>query len=194
MGQLLDDLQNEKPAELRARSIESMNWFRNNLRQIRVRSSSLMDEFDAEGALQLGQMYMFFYDAKTQDKLPYWDYFPLCIPIKRYKTGFMGLNLHYLPIDLRQQLYYRLLPRATTTVFTEYTRLKIDYNFLKSRNSLRAFKACIRRYRYEHMIGKMAHVPANEWELTVHLPLALWRKSSEQKIHQDSRKIARRIS
>ena len=49
MGQLLDDLQNEKPAELRARSIESMNWFRNNLRQIRVRSTSLMDEFDTEG-------------------------------------------------------------------------------------------------------------------------------------------------
>ena len=66
MGKLLEDLQNQKPAELRARSIESMNWFRNNLRQIRVRSTSLMDEFDTEGALQLGQMYMFFYDPKTK--------------------------------------------------------------------------------------------------------------------------------
>ena len=43
---------------------------------------------------------MFFYDAKTQDKLPYWDYFPLCIPIKKYKNGFMGLNLHYLHQDI----------------------------------------------------------------------------------------------
>ena len=44
MGQLLDDLNNEKPNELRQRSQDSLNWFRNNLRQIRVRSQSLLDE------------------------------------------------------------------------------------------------------------------------------------------------------
>ena len=58
MGQLLDDLQNEKPAELRARSIDSMNWFRNNLRQIRMRSSSLMDEFDANGKVVPYQLFL----------------------------------------------------------------------------------------------------------------------------------------
>jgi hypothetical protein len=142
----------------------------------------------------VGQMFMFFYYPKTAQQLPYYDRFPLIFLLEHTKNHFMGLNLHYLPLDLRQQLYYRLLPRATTSEFTEYTRLKIDYNFLKSRNSLRAFKACIRRYRYDQMIGRMAHVPANEWELTVHLPLALWRKSSEEAIHQDSRVIARRIS
>lgn len=141
----------------------------------------------------VGQMFMFFYNPMTANKLPYFDRFPLVILLEKSKTGFMGLNLHYLPIDLRQQLYYRLLPRATTSVFNESTRLKIDYNFLKSRNSLRAFRPCVKRYRYDQMVGRMAFVPANEWELTIHLPLALWRKAGENRVHKDSRAKARRI-
>ena len=46
MGQLLDDLNNELPEELAGRSRDAINWFRNNLRQVRVRSSSLLDELD----------------------------------------------------------------------------------------------------------------------------------------------------
>ena len=164
MGQLLDDLQNEKPAELRARSIESMNWFRNNLRQIRVRSTSLMDEFDAEGALQLGQMYMFFYDAKTQDKLPYWDYFPLCIPIKRYKTGFMGLNLHYLAPRYRIRLLDAMYEYASESVFD------ISYRLVKSVGKLRWAKPCVKQYQYGYFKSYIKKVDSQYYDLVSMLP------------------------
>ena len=174
----------------------SQEWFFEKIEEMadmRMSRQEVKQQYPIAKRQILGQMYMFFYSPLTKNKLPYYDRFPLVILLEAHKETFMGLNLHYLPIDLRQQLYYRLLPRATTSVFNEFTRLRIDYSFLKSRNSLRAFKPCVKRYRYDQMIGRMAHVPANEWELTVHLPLALWRKSSEEAIHQDSRIIARRI-
>ena len=188
MGQLLDDLQNEKPAELRARSIESMNWFRNNLRQIRVRSTSLMDEFDAEGALQLGQMYMFFYDAKTQDKLPYWDYFPLCIPIKRYKTGFMGLNLHYLPPILRAKMLDGLMSIAGKNI-DDNTKFKLSYAMLQKSSKLKYFRPCYKHYLNAQVKSKFSEVKAPEWEIATFLPTAQFRKRSNAKVYYDSRQM-----
>ena len=55
---------------------------------------------------ELGKMYMFMYDRpKGKDKLPYYDYFPLTICVKRYPTGFMGVNLHYLAPRYRHYLW-----------------------------------------------------------------------------------------
>ena len=45
----------------------------------------------------VGKMYMFFYDAKYKDTLPFFDIFPLVFPIEFYSEGFLGINLHYLP-------------------------------------------------------------------------------------------------
>ena len=185
-----------KQKGISANTEASAKWFLEKVEEMAgnpIDRRAMRNRFPIAKRQIVGQMFMFFYYPKGAQQLPYYDRFPLILLLEARKNDFMGLNLHYLPLDLRQQLYYRLLPRATTKVFTDYTRLRIDYNFLKSRNSLRAFKACITRYRYEQMIGRMAHVPANEWELTVHLPLALWRKSSEEAIHQDSRIKARRI-
>ena len=124
--------------------------------------------------------------------LPYYDRFPLVIMLEKYKTGFLGLNLHYLPIDLRQKLYYNLLPRATNGNFDKTTRLKVDYNYLLGKTFLRAHKPCLKRYRFDQIMGKVANVPANEWEVAVHLPTAMWKKAPESKVHKESRLIARK--
>ena len=63
------------------------------------------------GKLEEGNMYMMFYDAKTKDKLPYCDRFPLVIPFDTVsvKNGFYGINLHYIApiarVGLLEQLY-----------------------------------------------------------------------------------------
>ena len=51
-----------------------------------------------------GNMYMFFYDPKYKETLPYYDGFPLIIMLGPAKGGFMGLNLHYLPPAVRARL------------------------------------------------------------------------------------------
>ena len=40
---------------------------------------------------------MFVYDPKTKAKLPFYDTFPLVLPIDTFRGGFIGLNFHYLP-------------------------------------------------------------------------------------------------
>jgi len=183
MGQLLDDLQNEKPAELRARSIDSMNWFRNNLRQIRMRSSSLMDEFDANGKVKIGNMYMFFYDAKTKDKLPYWDYFPLCIPIKKYKTGFMGLNLHYLPPRYRIRLLDAMYGDMEDGTFD------IDYGMVKSISKLRWAKPCVKQYQYGFFKSYIKQVGSEYYDLVSMLPTTKFNKNANTVYADSMRKI-----
>jgi len=182
---------------LSANTKASQEWFLEKVEEMADMKTSrqqLKQHYPIAKRQIIGQMFMFFYSPLTKNQLPYYDRFPLIILLEAQKDTFMGLNLHYLPIDLRQELYYRLLPRATTTEFNNFTRLRIDYSFLKSRRSLKAFKPCVKRYRYDQMIGKMANVPANEWELTMHLPLALFRKASLERVYKDSREIARRIN
>jgi len=43
-----------------------------------------------------GNMYMYFYDPKMKQTLPYYDRFPLVLPYRATADGFIGLNLHYI--------------------------------------------------------------------------------------------------
>ena len=166
MGQLLDDLNNELPEELAGRSRDAINWFRNNLRQVRVRSASLLDELDpAVSRVELGRMYMFFYDAKTQDELPYWDYFPLCIPIKRYSTGFMGLNLHYLAPRYRIRLLDAMYEYVSDGVFD------VNYRMVKSIGKLRWAKPCVKQYLNGHFKSYIKEVQPEYWDMVSMLPM-----------------------
>ena len=71
-----------------------------------------------------GKLYMFLYDPKGKDTLPYYDTFPLVFPYAKTKEGFMGLNMHYLPYYYRVELMHRLMQYANNTKLDETTRLK----------------------------------------------------------------------
>jgi len=176
----------------------SQEWFFDRIREInreQVDRQSIITNPPIRMATNqfVGRMYLFRYNPIGRQTLPYYDRFPLVILISMQKEGFMGLNLHYLPMDLRQRLFYNLLNRASQSEFRWNTYLKIDYDYLRSKTLLRSHKACIKRYRYDQIYGRMANVPAPEWEIAVHLPLASWRKAGEGRIFKDSREISRKI-
>ena len=63
MASLFEKLEAQQPAELRARSLDSIDWFRQNVRDIRIRGKNLQDEVNNYVLrFNLGRMYMFFYD------------------------------------------------------------------------------------------------------------------------------------
>ena len=199
-----ENLFNLYKAQLEADGIDpsskaSRDWFADKMDEIAgkdVNQRRMMREKPmrvSQGEL-MGRMYMFMYNPANKNTLPYYDRFPLVIMLEVAKEGFMGLNLHYLPIDLRQKMFYNMVIRASASPenYRWNTFLKIDYKYLKKRTSLRAYKACIKRYRYDSIYGRIAHVPAPEWEVAVHLPLAEWRKASEARVHKDSREISRK--
>ena len=180
---------------LDANSKGSRDWFLDKIKEIAkepIDRNSLKRGLPVAANYFIGRMYMFWYKPKGRLELPYYDRFPLVFMLEQYKGGFLGLNLHYLPVDLRQKLYYNLLPRATQPVFTDRTRLKINYTYLLGKTFLRAHRPCVKRYRYDQILGKVALVPAYEWEVAVHLPTALFRKAPQSRVYRDSRILARK--
>ena len=81
-----------------------MAWFRRRAYRIRrVNRNELMKEEPVEMRSKMagGGMFMYYYDPKWKDKLPYYDQFPLTIMVEKAPGGFYGLNLHYLNPILR---------------------------------------------------------------------------------------------
>ena len=56
----------------------------------------------------IGGFYLYQYDPKWKDKLPWYDIYPLVFPFD-YAGGFYGINVHYLPPNARTDLMLRLL-------------------------------------------------------------------------------------
>ena len=89
--------------DLQGNKMKSASWYRNAVSLIADRSSP--SELFASGKLlgrpSAGRMSMFFYDPKFKNRLPYYDTFPLVLPLEPMKGGFIGLNFHYLPYGAR---------------------------------------------------------------------------------------------
>ena len=173
------------------RKKESREWFRKRAQSIsgQTNRKSLMKEKTLKRTNEtlVGNMYMFFYDPKTKDKLPYYDTFPLIFVVGPAKGGFYGLNLHYLPPILRAQFLDALLDITNNNSYNDSTKLKLSYELLQRSTKFKYFKPCFKHYLTDHVKGNFAMVPAPEWEIAVFMPTAQWKKASRNKVYKDSR-------
>jgi hypothetical protein len=119
----------------------------------------------------IGRMYFFYYDAKNKDKLPMWDRFPLVLPIERYGTGFLGLNLHYLGVDGRRALLSQLLKYKNNSRMNETTKLRLSYDLLQSTKASKLAEPCIKRYLFSQVRSQFIEVTADEWDRAIELPV-----------------------
>ena len=79
------------------RTREARDWLKSQVKSLRPNRRTMMrDVENLRNKTMIGRMYFFFYDPKTKETLPYYDRFPLVLPVKRYIDGFLGLNLHYI--------------------------------------------------------------------------------------------------
>ena len=84
---------------------KSTDWYRDKIREFGTpKSLDLIRDGKQATRPFFGRLNMFFYDPKLKKKLPYYDRFPLVLPLENYNDGFLGINLHYLPIPLRIKL------------------------------------------------------------------------------------------
>jgi len=179
------------------RSRESQRWFEEKIKEMTspINRQELQRELmnmNPIRAPHVGRMYTFFYNPKTAIKLPYYDRFPLIFMMKFDNKNFQGINLHYLPIELRQQLFYRLLDRANKGTYDKQTFLRIDYQYLSDFRRFRAFRPCFKQYSIDRVRGRIVNIPSSEWETAMYLPTALWRKKPEDIVHIESLRTARK--
>ena len=165
----------------------STDWFRDKIK-----------EFGQPGAMDLirdgkqkrtpffGRLNMFFYDPKLKTKLPYYDTFPLVLPLERYPDGFLGINFHYLPINLRIRLLDRMVDFSNNTKFDESTTLDVDYTGVKG---IRLVKPTLKRYLSGRVKTNFRRVDADEFTVATLLPVQRFSKASEAEVYRDSRKM-----
>jgi hypothetical protein len=173
------------------RTKESMEWFKDRVKN--------MNDISRQGLLKdpmlkkrqrfgVGNMYMFFYDAKHRDTLPYYDMFPLTIMVGPAPGGFYGLNLHYLPLNLRAKLFDELLATTNNKRYDESTKFKINYGLLQSVSKLKAYKPCFKHYLTSQVDSKIVLVEPPEWEIAAFMPTEQFTKS-RRAVWADSRKM-----
>ena len=79
----------------------STAWFRNKIKEFGTpRRLDLLRDGRRSGSPSFGKLNMFVYGPKNRLTLPYYDTFPLVMPIGGIGGGFLGINFHYLPIPL----------------------------------------------------------------------------------------------
>ena len=140
----------------------------------------------------ISNMFMYFYDAKTKKDLPYWDKFPLIFPIELYKDGWLGINLHYLPIDIRMKLFDKLLAFANDKSLDKITKLRLSYGLLKNVSKFPEVRPCIKRYLGEFVKSNLLRVEPIDWEIALFLPVEQFQKERKEQVWIDSkRKISR---
>lgn len=165
----------------------SLAWFISMLRGVSGANSTKArmmlgaEVFRGSKEAFLGGMFFMGYDPKTKDKLPYWDKFPLVIPIGFYPDGFLGLNLHYLPPMQRKQLLTQLL-KFKKKAGTPSAYMRLSYQLLSAVAKSSLFQPCIHRYLFSHVTTEFVMVHDSGWSNAVMLPVHQFQGASARKV------------
>lgn len=182
---------------LEAGSTEARDWFRDRASSVsNVNTNKLIREADRTytniRSADIGRMYMFFYDPKTKDKLPYYDRFPMIFVVNKIPGGFHGLNLHYLPPTYRARLMDALYSVDRMDNARDSKKLKLTYDLLQGASRFKYFKPCFKHYLNNHVASRMLYVPAEEWDIALMLPTQRFRKAGAATVWRDSKSIIRK--
>ena len=176
---------------------EKYETLRNQLTIGRSRMSKapyrIISEGTREKEIQLGHMYFMNYDPKWKNTLKYYDRFPLVIPIEAWQRGFIGMNFHYLPYDLREALMKKLITRINLKEDTQRSYIDITYNDVKPFVRYKEVKPTIHKYDITYSSGTFIHIAADEWNTAIHLPVEDFRKASKGHVWMDSRAMIKAL-
>lgn len=124
-----------------------------------------------QSKLFLGSMNFFMYNPKTKATLPFYDRFPLTFVFGVTKTGFIGINFHYLPIPFRIRLYERLwviAKNSTRNVGQQVFRL--NWELLRNFSKFPEVKPCVKQYLFTHVQSRFIRIPIRDWKSALMLP------------------------
>lgn len=193
---ILTTLTDEKlAAQYPTMSRESLNWLLKRIQSLNnplamtrplVREKDRFTRPTDRNKFLMGGLYYFYYDPKTKDDLPYYDKFPLVMPLKRESDGFIGLNFHYLPLRYRIMFMRKLMPYAIYNDDDEIKRIRVTYPLLDSSSRLKEFRPCIKKYLYGRIKSRILKVQPEEWDIALYLPIHQFRKEKAKTVWQES--------
>src|SRR5210317_778184 len=129
-------------------------WYRNAVSSIadRVSARRLMNQGKLIGRPSIGRLNMFVYDPKYKKTLPYYDTFPLVLPLERLQR-------------------YATRGREITST----NSFDVSYNRVKN---ISLVKGTIKKYLFAHVRSNFLRIDFDEAALAVYLPVAQFKKGS----------------
>ena len=154
---------------------EPFKWYRNRIKELGTPSvPELLRTGKLNNTPASGSLNMFVYSPKGRNKLPYYDTFPLVLPLKKMDGGFLGLNFHYLPYALRA----RLLDAAGG-----------DNLSVSAIEKNRLTKPCLKRYLFGYTRSKFRKIDDEDNLTAIMLPVQRFKKASATEVWSDSRRM-----
>lgn len=171
------------------RTQKARTWLQRKIANLNATSTTLMrDRERLRDKSIIGKMYFFFYDPKLKESLPYYDKFPLVIPIEQYQNGFLGLNLHYIHPKQRIILLDNLSQTTNNAKYDETTKLRISYDYLNKTSKVFQATPCIKKYLYPFIQSRFLEITADEWDIAALLPVENFVGATSSKVYAESRK------
>lgn len=173
-------------------SKKSLAWYQDQIKSLAeksIRPNKLMSSApDLTSSIEPGKMYMFFYDAKYKDILPYWDRFPLVLPFRKVPGGFYGINLHYLPYDFRFKLLEALHKLAADKNISEDTKIRASWQTLSRLSTIAPLEPCVKHYLYDHLQSKFLNIKYPDWVTAALLPVERFQGARKDRVWRETRK------
>jgi len=165
----------------------STDWYREKIKEFGTpKTLDLIRDGKRAARPFFGRLNMFVYGPKHAKKLPYYDTFPLVLPLEKYNDGFLGINFHYLPIPLRVKLLDRMFDYANDNDFDEDTILRVNYRAIKS---IKLIRPTLHRYLAGFTKSQFRRIDADEFTVATLLPVQRFKKASEEAVWSDSRRM-----
>ena len=152
---------------------KSYDWYKRKVQAMTTPSAkTLISQGKATLRPKYGVMNLFGYDPKHKDKLPYYDVFPLILPLEPAKGGFIGLNFHYLRPGARAAFLRSLANTTTDKKFDKKTRYRINW-----RNN-EFMRKTAKHYLFNQVRTSFLNITAEEMAIAIFLPVARFKKGS----------------
>lgn len=186
-------------AEEKGSQRDSVDWLKSNVKDILNDRNTLKESSNAKipaglGKSELttrldknsiGRMYMYVYDPKHKETLPYYDALPLIFLIAFTPDGFYGLNLHYVPPMIRLQIIEALTKNLNRANLSESSKIKISYNILRKSVQFSVIKHCFKRYLASHVMSRFMFIDPAEWNKSVMLPTERFKKATKNTVYRN---------
>ena len=170
-----------------ANTKESMYWFRKFIgsKYFNLKGIKILREYKKTNKIKLGNIYSYGYDPKWKDSLEYYDTFPLVLVIGLYDDGWLGLNLHYVPVKFRYLIFEGLLKTLVDDTINDKTKFRITYNKLQALRVSKWTGNTIKRYLFSQVQTNMYKIPPEDWEIIMGLPYDNFVGAPRREIYKD---------
>ena len=160
----------------------SIKWYRQKVQDLLPQpfARQMIREGFKEGKVtrrpNFGMMNLFYYRPKGAEKLPYYDIFPLVIPLgRRLNDGFVGINFHYLSVPQRWLLLERLsmfqVPSELDAFDTEEGGGDVMALFWSKIRRKRGVKPIVRRYLTKYIQSRFLKIELSEMLIALAIPM-----------------------